>query len=269
VKPKRISAGIRNGSAGKFRALAITGGGSPPALRDAGTTGDDVAQQEGRPRQATIVVASARGETRRRWIRRLRQKLAICGVIERRTLAWAAAKLKPEVLVVDLALPGLRGASDLADIQRASLSARILALTDTVTESEGMAVLKAVAKGYCARTIDEEHLERAVAAVRRGEIWAPRTVVPGLIAELRSLIQGHRTDEVQSDRRLDRLTGRQRAIADLIGTGASNKEIANRLNITERTVKAHLTGAFRNVGVADRLQLALLLRDVRAARASA
>jgi len=52
-------------------------------------------------------------------------------------------------------------------------------------------------------------------------------------------------------------------IADLISRGACNKEIANRLKISERTVKAHLTEAFRNVGVSDRLQLALLLKGVR------
>jgi DNA-binding NarL/FixJ family response regulator len=62
------------------------------------------------------------------------------------------------------------------------------------------------------------------------------------------------------------LTERQRLVADLISRGASNKEIGSRLNITERTVKAHLTETFRNVGVSGRLELALLLQ--RQSRAS-
>ncbi len=102
-------------------------------------------------------------------------------------------------------------------------------------------------------------------AVLKGEIWAPRRLVPGLIAELVSLIANRKKEGLQPKLGpgLESLTERQRAVADLIGGGASNKEVAERLKISERTVKAHLTGAFRNLGVSDRLQLALLLQGYR------
>ncbi len=178
------------------------------------------------------------------------------------------AVLKPDVLVVDLALRGLRRGRGLPDIQRLSPSTKILAVADAPDENEGVSVLKAGARGYCARSIDPEHLAKAVAAVQKGEIWAPRKLIPRLIADLRGLIDGRVTREPQPalETRLDNLTARQRVVADLISRGASNKEIASRLNISERTVKAHLTEAFRNVGVSDRLQLALLLRGVSATR---
>jgi DNA-binding NarL/FixJ family response regulator len=104
--------------------------------------------------------------------------------------------------------------------------------------------------------------ERLMAAVQNGEIWAPRKLVPCLIDELLSLIDKRQKEDypARPDARLEKLTARQRVIADLVSGGTGNKEIAHRLNITERTVKAHLTEAFRNVGVSDRLQLALLLK---------
>src|SRR4029079_5547655 len=73
--------------------------------------------------------------------------------------------------------------------------------------------------------------------------------------------------EKEPEGHLENLTLRQREVAEAIARGASNKEIARRLNVTERTVKAHLTNMFRNVGVFDRLHLALLLNNVRGASA--
>jgi DNA-binding NarL/FixJ family response regulator len=104
--------------------------------------------------------------------------------------------------------------------------------------------------------------------VLKGELWVKRTLVHALIAALVARAENrpkgrfHEFDR----RRLERLTHRQREVAESIATGASNKEIARRLNVTERTVKAHLTEMFRNVGVMDRLHLALLLNDVPGTR---
>lgn len=207
-------------------------------------------------------MASLSAENRQSWVQRLQEALAVCEVIERRVLERVMVDLQPDILVIDLALPGLRGVRGLRNIQRLSPSTRIVVLSETPTEREGLFALKAGARGYCTRSIDCEHLEKAVAAVQKGEIWAPRNLVPRLIAELRSLIDTRKKEDFQRapDPRLDTLTARQRAVADLIGRGAGNKEIATRLRISERTVKAHLTQVFRNIGVSDRLQLALLLK---------
>ena len=211
---------------------------------------------------ATLVMASPQPENGRRLIGGLRESFAICEVPERRALEHVMVNLKPNVLVVDLALPGLRRVRGLRDIQRLSSSTKIVALTETLAEAEGVFALKAGARAYCAYTIGPDVLKKAVEAVQKGEIWAPRKLVPGLIAELVALIDS-RDNECLPQKlgpHLGHLTHRQRVVADLICRGASNKEIGSRLNITERTVKAHLTETFRSVGVSDRLQLALLLQ---------
>ncbi len=237
----------------------------PLPLESPGRRGKELPQSTRRAGKATVVMASALAESRKRWVQRLQETVAVCEVTERRALQQVVAYLQPDILIVDLALPGLRRVSGLRDIQRSSPSTKILALTETLAEGEGLLALKAGVKGYCARTIALEHLKQAVAAVQKGEIWVSRKLVPALVAELLSLVDSREREELQLDLdpRLGSLTARQRMIADLISRGACNKEIANRLKISERTVKAHLTEAFRNVGVSDRLQLALLLKGVR------
>ncbi len=211
--------------------------------------------------KATVVIASAVAESRWRWSRRLEETFAVCEVAERRALEQVAANLKPSVLILDLALPRLRRAHGLPAILHLSPSTKTLVLTDVLADSEGIFALTAGAKGYYTRTIDPGHLKRAVEAIQRGEIWIERKLIQGLVAELVSLSERRQTEpDGPPNDHLESLTGRQRVIADLIGRGACNKEIARRLNITERTVKAHLTETFRQLGVPDRLRLALLLR---------
>lgn len=232
-----------------------------PAFESATTRGSGLAHRARRPREATLVMACPVAEGRR-WIREFQEAFAVCGVAEVRALEQAMANITPDVLIVDLALPGLHGARGLRDIRQSSPATKIVALTDNPTEREGVLALKAGARAYCPRTIEPANLKKAVTAVQNGEIWAPRKLVPGLVAELVSLTESREKDGYQPRPgcRLESLTERQRVVADLICMGASNKEIGNRLNITERTVKAHLTEAFRNVGVSGRLELALLLQ---------
>ena len=218
-------------------------------------------------KEATIVMACPMVGGYGHWVQALQEKFAICEVAERRALERVVANLKPDVLVVDLALPGLRRVRGLRDIRRLNPSTKIIALTDAPAEEEGMLALKAGAKGYCAHTMKPEAFKKAVIAIRNGEIWAPRHLLRVLIAELVALVDSrdivdsrdNEAIQVMPDSRLKGLTARQRVVAHMISRGASNKEIGNRLNICERTVKAHVTEAFRNAGVSDRLHLALLL----------
>ncbi len=206
-----------------------------------------------------LVIASVVVESRRRWAHKLQETFAICEVTERRALEQVTANLRPDVLVVDLSLPQLGRVRGLPHIQRLSPSTKMLALTDATAENEGIAALKAGAKGYCSRAIDPAHLKKAVQALQNGEIWVQRKLIPGLVSEMTSLME-HRQRGRDANPDLEGLTARQRVVADLLSRGACNKEIAAQLNITERTVKAHLTEAFRCFGVSDRLQLALLLK---------
>lgn len=260
----KVSSEARSGPLDARRAAANlpATAGHPPALHEhAGTRVARFALRGGREERGTLVMAGLPDARRARWIERLRSGLTVCEVADRGVLDRAMASLKPDVLVLDLALPGLCRVGGLLHVQRLSPSTRMIALTDTPSDGEGVSALMAGARGYCARSIDPRQLEKAVLAVRNGEIWASRSLFPLLIAELIALSGGREGDRrSRSDPRLENLTARQRVVADLISRGARNKEIASRLMITERTVKAHLSQAFRTVGVSDRLQLALLLR---------
>ena len=206
------------------------------------------------------MIASAVAESRACWRPGLEETFDVSEVADRRTLEKAAASLKPDVLVIDLALPQLGRAHGLSQIRQSSPFTKILALTDAPAESEAMLVLKAGVKGYYPRTIEAALLKKAAEAIQKGEIWIQRKFVAGLVAEVISLSESRQAEaDAEPAPYLQGLTLRQRMVAAMISQGACNKEIASHLKITERTVKAHLTETFRSLGISDRLQLALLL----------
>jgi DNA-binding NarL/FixJ family response regulator len=190
----------------------------------------------------------------------LADTFTISEVSHRGALDQVMLRLSPDLLVLDLTLPQLGGLAGLSHIRGLSPSTKTLVLTEAPSETEGIAVLKAGAKGYYARYIDLSHLKKAVHVIQKGEIWIQRTLVTSLIGELTTHAgPGQSEPDAAQAGLIEGLSIRQRLVADLVSKGASNKEIASMLNICERTVKAHLTEVFRAIGVPDRLQLALLL----------
>jgi DNA-binding NarL/FixJ family response regulator len=216
----------------------------------------------------TVLVASAATEKRRRWEQRLQEVFAICEVAERSALDRIMRHFEPHVLLLDLCLPGLGGIRQLSRIQDLSPRTKIIALAPRVDDREGLTALEEGAKGYYSRDIEPRHLRKAVEGVEGGEIWIPRRLITALLDALRSMKQAAGPPSLTPGGRLQGLTLREYQVAELITEGACNKEIARQLNITERTVKAHLTELFRDLEVSDRLQLAVLLnREGLASRA--
>jgi DNA-binding NarL/FixJ family response regulator len=171
------------------------------------------------------------------------------------------ATLTPAMLLLDLTLLQL-GIESVPVIQRLSPTTRIVLFSSNPDEREAVSALKAGARGYHGRNIDPYLLKKAVQMVQQGEIWVGRNVIPHLLSELTSLTERRKRDApAKPDGRLARLTPREREITHLIGDGASNKEISSQLNITEKTVKAHLTAIFRKLGFSDRLRLALFVSE--------
>lgn len=209
-----------------------------------------------------VIIASPKVRVRRRWKQALQGMAAIEEVTARAALERSMTNLKPAILLLDLALPTLGGVVGVRAIQRLSPPTKIVLLTRAPDEKEGVAALKAGARGYCHVDIGPVLLKKAVEMVKKGEIWVGRMLIPHLLEELTWLTERQRKDApANSDSRLEDLTSRQREIVHLVGSGASNKEIASRLNITEGTVKAHLTAIFRKVGLSGRLRLALFVTE--------
>lgn len=215
-----------------------------------------------------VMIASAMADLRKRCRQALSNGYSIHESADRGDLERGIVGHRPAAVLLDITLPGLGGASGIASIQKLRAAVRIIVLTEAPDEREGIAILKAGARGYCQRDIDIVLLEKATHVVLKGEIWVGRKLIPHLLEELTVLTEQRRRDAPgRSDERLKRVTPRERQIVDLLSVGASNKEIAKRLNVTERTVKAHLTAIFRKLGLSGRLQLALFaLEHGRSAR---
>ena len=166
---------------------------------------------------------------------------------------------RPQIVLLDFALPGLGTARAIAQLRNLNPATYIVVLSGPISEEAELELFKAGARGYCRDDVDPQLLKRVIVAVRVGELWIRRSLVPRLLDELGVRFAGAPPGERAAIGRLAFLTERERQIAALVGNGGSNKQIARQLDISERTVKAHLTEVFRKLGIADRLKLALLL----------
>lgn len=141
-------------------------------------------------------------------------------------------------------------------VKAVSPNAPIVVLSNVPEDDQGLAALAAGASGYCSALTLPAVLHQVASVVTHGGIW----VGPRL---MRRLMQGLATrgNEV-TEPALDKLSLRERQVAEAVARGSTNKEIARVMGITERTVKAHLSAAFEKLGVRDRMQLALLVNGV-------
>ncbi len=210
-----------------------------------------------------VLIASAKARLRSQWGRLLKERFSIDEVTDRAALEKSLADRKPSFLLLDLSLPQLGGVEAIPDIQFLSPSSKIILLTDTPDDGEAaISALKAGVKGYCNKDVDPSLLLKAVEVVQKGEIWVGRKIIPNLLEELTSMTERHeKFSAFPPGVDFDSLTARERQIAQFIGDGFSNKEIASQLKISDRTVKAHLTSIFRKLKTSDRLRLALLVAN--------
>lgn len=209
-----------------------------------------------------VLIASAVGALRERWGQGIRGTFVVHEAAERDALAQSlVSEPPPGVVVLDLGFPDPTGIEGVAQVRHLRPAARVVALTRRLDEREGLAVLKAGAVGYADRRISPVLLAKALTVVQDGEVWISRALVATLLEELSALNEPRLSNAngALTRGRWLRLTVREREIAALVGAGAMNKEIAERVGISERTVKAHLSTTFRKLGVSDRLQLALFV----------
>lgn len=143
--------------------------------------------------------------------------------------------------------------------RQADENTRIIALSDTPNDDEGLACLSAGASGYVNTHADPEALRQVAEVVGQGGLWIGASLMQRLLRSSAALVP---TQPVANGK-LRLLTGREMEVAKAVARGDSNKEIAQQLNITERTVKAHTASLFEKLGVRDRLQLALAVNSQR------
>lgn len=154
-------------------------------------------------------------------------------------------------------LTGLPGWEQLIREQTA-LGRTVLALTRRPQLEELRQALAAGARGYLEAMSSTAILAQAAATVEAGGMWLPAELVNRMVGLLSPLLAKNAASPQPAGCDLSRLTARERQVMDEVLGGASNKRIALTLNITERTVKAHLSSVFEKLGARDRMHLMLL-----------
>jgi len=135
-------------------------------------------------------------------------------------------------------------------------SAKVVVLANTPNQADCFAALSAGAVGYAHAYSPPAMLTEIKTVIDHGGLWLGQKLLQRLIETSTKLV-GNQPAYVNG--LLDQLTNREREVAVEVAKGLSNKEVAKLLNITERTVKAHLAATFERLGAKDRLQLALML----------
>jgi two-component system nitrate/nitrite response regulator NarL len=157
---------------------------------------------------------------------------------------------KPDVVMMDLNMPGQDGISLLRDLRAEGIDAPTLFLTVSNAESDLAAALRAGARGYLLKDMEPDDVVDAVRRAARGET----VVAPAMTAQLVNLVDSKRNTP---ESLLNQLTGREREILTHLAQGESNKAIARSLNISQETVKLHVRHVLAKLNLSSRVEAAV------------
>ena len=165
-----------------------------------------------------------------------------------------------EVILMHLSSISVADIKLVFSFRRNNPKAILIACTDTPNEAEGIEVLQSGANGYTNTYVTGSLLSEVVKTVLRGDIWAGPELLQQLLKRLlnTNTATDSKVDTAESESFFKDLSSREQEVLSVLITGASNKEIARELDITERTVKAHLSSIFQKTGANDRIALVLL-----------
>lgn len=160
-----------------------------------------------------------------------------------------AAAQRPDIILLDLELPGMGGLEAIPHLAAAHAGARVLVLTAYDTDERVLGAIRSGAGGYLLKGASLEEIARAIRTVHGGESYLQPRIASKVVALL------------HPSKRPAALTDREREVLRLVAAGRSNKQIARQLGITERTVKFHVTSIMNKLGADNRAQAVALAAE--------
>ncbi|MHB1417834.1 MAG: response regulator [Chloroflexota bacterium] len=173
-----------------------------------------------------------------------------------------AAEVHPDVVLMDLRMPVLDGVTATRRLRAEAPDCRVIVLTTFDDDEYIFEGLRAGAAGYLLKDVPSARLVEAIEATARGESFLEPSVAAKVVAEFTRLAERTAGPRPQAQGLVEPLSEREREVLGLVAAGASNKEIAAALYITEGTAKNHLTNILGKLGVRDRTQAALKAKDL-------
>ncbi len=164
-----------------------------------------------------------------------------------------AEREQPDIILLDLTLPGTDGIDLIPELLAVAEKARILILTGVLEPEAHTRAMRLGAMGVVLKEKAPEVLIKAIEKVHQGEIWLDRALVANVFSERLRAREARRNDPEAA--KVATLTSREREVIALVGEGLRNKQVADRLFISEGTVRNHMTTVFGKLEVSDRFEL--------------
>jgi len=161
----------------------------------------------------------------------------------------------PDILLLDLKMPGLDGLTALQRLQTAKLRTKVIVLTASEDKNQFVQAMKFGTSGIVLKQTATDLLIKSIRKVHAGEIWLDSHTTAAVMRQFSSPMEPPSLGT--RDRERSPLSQREREIVTLVAQGFKNKEMAEKMFISEQTVKNHLHNIFDKLGVSDRLELAL------------
>lgn len=175
-----------------------------------------------------------------------------------RDLLDKATESQPDVILLDLRMPNLDGLGALQTLQHTGSKARVIILTASEDKNEFVQAMKLGCSGIVLKQTSADLIVKSIRKVYNGEIWLDSHTTAAVMRQFAAPLDGGSSGSTGGRvRERSPLSNREREIVSLVAQGYKNKEMAEKMFISEQTVKNHLHNIFDKLGVSDRLELAL------------
>lgn len=161
-----------------------------------------------------------------------------------------ARSLKPDVALMDISMPGMKGTKAIPALLDAAPSVNLLMLTVSENENDLFDAIKSGAKGYILKNIEPDDLVRSIKRAALGEAVMSGSLTGRVMEEFRNMV-------IQKEEHKELLTPREKEVLVLVAEGMSNKDVALELNLSESTVKIHIQHVLKKLNLKGRVQAAV------------